>query len=509
MPPQTGYYRPQTLRQAKRAYQKSRSSARLSDIERRRLQREAELQERASRIRLQEERSKENKRKKLKKLERERDVRKRMGILEPENEYIGPSQLRLGTFIKAGAKIDDMEEKENLKPLGENDEEKPSPQNTSRLLPVQTPPVIEPVADQQCQEKLLMRKSCLKPPLTPLSKPVANDLPKSSFGLNSVGKQEASRIYHPPRVPLMRIPSKKVMPPPLRPHQLPRSDHIKPCSALQDDWDLFLDSNTQIQREISDSAPQTCNASTKPNHLKPEMLSDSEEFFAGISTQDLEYSDTELSSQPNNEPDNYSEFGDDIAVEDLIGVANIVEYKKLEAKKLEKSQSKQHSVRFQRPMWPTRALLDHELQVIIWLLLDEYRWLLSEGEVKSLISGNRLPGEYAVISPMWVANMAKHIVELGRQNSVPASHAEFLRFMQERDGEEILRTKHRPHRKTLGKRNMIKPRTHNEHCSQICVEKPKTRSQAPRLETNRTIQHDTDEFNDFMISTQDLCELGV
>ncbi|KAL9043403.1 MAG: hypothetical protein Q9214_003411 [Letrouitia sp. 1 TL-2023] len=509
MPPQTDHYRPQTLRQAKRAYQKSRSSTRLSDVERRRLQREVELQERASRIRLQEERIRENRRKKLEKIEHEREVRKRMGIPEPEKGYIGPSQLRLGTFITTGTKIDDMEGKENLKPLGENDEEKPFSQNTSRFLSIQTPPEVEPIADQQFQEQFLTRKSYPKPPSKPSSRPLANNLPISSSGLNSLDKHKASRIHPPPTPPLTRIPSNKSMPPPLRPHQLSKPDHIKPHAALQDDWDFFLDSNTQIQREISASAPQPRSASTKSNHRKTEILSDGETFLAGISTQDLEYSDTEPSLHPKNEPDHCSDFGDDIAAEDLIDVANTVEYNKLGAKMIEKNRARQHSVRFQRPMWPTRALSNHELQVIIWVLLDEYRWLLSEGEVKNLISGNRLPGEYAVISPMWVANMAKHIVELGQQNRMPASHVDFLCIMQERDGKEVFQAKHRAYRKPVGKRNGIKIRTHDDHSSQIRVNKPKPRSQAPRPEISRTIQRETDEFNDFMISTQDLRELGV
>ncbi|KAI4157590.1 MAG: hypothetical protein LQ342_008175 [Letrouitia transgressa] len=508
MPSQTGSYRPQTLRQAKRAYQKSRSSTRLSDIERRRLQREAELQERASRIRLQEERTRENRRKKLEKLEREREVRKRMGIPEPEKAYIGPSQLRLGTFIKAGTKVDDMEGKENLKPLGENDEEKLSSQNPSRFLSVRTPPEIEPVADQQRQEHLLTPESYLKSPLTLSSRPQPKNLPISSSRLNSFGK-EVSQIHTPPSAQLTRILLNKSMPPPPRPHQLPKPDHVKPRATLQDDWDFLLDSNTQILREISASASQACNASTKSDRLETETLSDSETFLAGISTQDWEGSDTEPSSQPNNEPDHCSDFGDDIAAEDLIGVANTVEYKKLEPKMTEKSQSKQHTVRFQRPMWPTRPLSNHELQVIIWVLLDEYHWMLSKGDVKTLISGNRLPGEYAIISPMWVANIAKHIVELSRQNRMPTSHVDFLCFMQEMDGKEVLGTKHRAYRKPLGKRNVVKVKTHDEHGSQIFVNKPKPRSQVPRLETNRANQCDTGEFNDFLISTQDLRELGV
>ncbi|KAI4210295.1 MAG: hypothetical protein LQ351_006819 [Letrouitia transgressa] len=508
MPPQTGSARPQTLRQAKRAYQKSRSSARLSDIDRRRLQREAELQERASRIKLQEERARENKRKKLEKLEREREVRKRMGIPEPEKAYIGPSQLRLGAFIKAEKGIDYVEEKENMKPLQVYDEEKPSSQNLSQLLPVRMPPEIKPVADQQCQEHLPRLKSHLKPPSTLSSRLQLKNLPISSSCLNSLGKEDPL-IRTPPSAQLTKILLNKSMPPPPRPHQLPKPDHVKPRAAPQDDWDFFLDSNTQIQREISSSVPQACNASTKSNDQKTETFGGSETLLEGISTQDWEYSDTEPSPNPNIEADHCSEFGDDIAAEALIDAANNVEHKKLEANVVEKCQSKQHSVRFQRPMWPTRPLSNQELQVIIWVLSNEYHWLLSEGDVKTLISGNRLPGKYAIISPMWVANIAKHIIELSRQNRMPASHVDVLCFMQKRDGKDVLGTKHRAYRKPLGKRNVVNIETHDEHSLQFSMNKPKARSRVPRLETSRTNQWDTDEFNDFMISTQDLRELGV
>lgn len=94
--------RPQTLRQARRAYQKAGATTRLSERQMKQLGRSAELQERADRIKERENRRKANLKKKNERIEREREARCRMGIPSPVKEDVGASQMRLGAFLAVG-----------------------------------------------------------------------------------------------------------------------------------------------------------------------------------------------------------------------------------------------------------------------------------------------------------------------------------------------------------------------------------------------------------------------
>ncbi len=104
MPPT---HRPQTLKQAKKAYRKSGATVRLSESELAIIERRSVLQERADRIKEREARRKANIKRKEERNERERETRARMGIAEPAKEgiaHVGPSQLSLGGFLRAGEK---------------------------------------------------------------------------------------------------------------------------------------------------------------------------------------------------------------------------------------------------------------------------------------------------------------------------------------------------------------------------------------------------------------------
>ena len=105
MPP-TISTRPQTSRQARRAYLKSRGTIRLSERELRQLERSAELQARADRIKERENKRKANLKKRNERIEKEREARQRMGIASPVKETVGASQLRLDAFrsIEVGLK---------------------------------------------------------------------------------------------------------------------------------------------------------------------------------------------------------------------------------------------------------------------------------------------------------------------------------------------------------------------------------------------------------------------
>ena len=101
MPP-TISTRPQTSRQARRAYLKSRGTLRLSERELRQLERSAELQARADRIKERENKRKANLKKRNERIEKEREARQRMGIASPVKETVGASQLRLDAFKGIG-----------------------------------------------------------------------------------------------------------------------------------------------------------------------------------------------------------------------------------------------------------------------------------------------------------------------------------------------------------------------------------------------------------------------
>ena len=87
--------RPQTLKQAKKAYRKAGPGPRFSDVELRRLARAAELQERADRIKDREKKKKANRKKREEKMEKEREARRKAGLPEIREAHVGPSQLKL------------------------------------------------------------------------------------------------------------------------------------------------------------------------------------------------------------------------------------------------------------------------------------------------------------------------------------------------------------------------------------------------------------------------------
>lgn len=112
MPPN---HRPQTLKQAKKAYRKSGATVRLSESELAIIERRSVLQERADRMKEREARRKANIKRKEERNQKERETRARMGIKEPVKEgiaHVGPSQLSLGGFLGPGEKRKRHEEEE-------------------------------------------------------------------------------------------------------------------------------------------------------------------------------------------------------------------------------------------------------------------------------------------------------------------------------------------------------------------------------------------------------------
>ncbi|KAL8956602.1 MAG: hypothetical protein Q9183_006268, partial [Haloplaca sp. 2 TL-2023] len=278
-----------TIRQAKRAYQKAGATPRISAAEQRRIDRAAELQERAARIKAHNLRAKENKRKKAEKQERDREARRQMSVSEHTKNALITSQLSLGAFVIPGKKPSsglDSETKLKSKNLEDH------------------------AWDDFCAEfdDSILEADCMEPPFATLLQSVAPVLEGCSGPPAPCQSPEppAQHAQHPP------IPTATLMPPPPRPPALPaKSPGFKPptkpiaqpepkapqmptCSGTEIDWACFLDSNTQVAREISDESekePQThLREKNTAEPFPTPFVAVPTDFLNGICTQDLQYS---------------------------------------------------------------------------------------------------------------------------------------------------------------------------------------------------------------------------
>ncbi|KAL8808151.1 MAG: hypothetical protein Q9182_000215 [Xanthomendoza sp. 2 TL-2023] len=306
MPQSTVSYRPQTLRQAKRAYQKAGGAPRISAAQQRRIERAAELQQRAERIRLHNLRAKENKRRKAEKLEKEREARKRMGIDEPVQNDVGPSQLRLGAFVAVGKKPKEEEPCPPASPCKDEDIAVECP-NTEPAVREAVPSIKPEHVPLQSGTPALC-----SPPKTSIVSPIRN------LARTAVKKEVTPRprlMPPPPRPPLKKVSlnptaQSRVQPP-----------KIVPLCSVETDWDLFLDSNTQVEREISGPQAKSLPVSSKPipSNLINASSMYSTSILTDISTQDLQYCSSPP-LPPNNERNNDDDFLCGIEDEDLVGL---------------------------------------------------------------------------------------------------------------------------------------------------------------------------------------------
>ena len=128
MPAASNFYRPQTSRQAKRAYQKSNKTARLSASELAAIERRAVLKERADRIKEREARRKANIKKREEKIAKEKELAAREGrpFDDAKGRLVGPSQQDLGQFlgvlkkVNSGNECKDLEDEYMGKLIGDN-----------------------------------------------------------------------------------------------------------------------------------------------------------------------------------------------------------------------------------------------------------------------------------------------------------------------------------------------------------------------------------------------------
>ena len=242
--------RPQTLKQAKRAYRKSSANVRPSASEIAQAERRAALQERADRIRDREARRKANIKKKEEKIAKEKETAKRMGRPFAEDKKptwkIGPSQLDLGGFLDGAQQTPDMAQESH-------DQED-----------TKAPALAEDKAG-----------TCTSPSSQRLTKANAQD--HRGLPLNNLS----------PNLSAVRMP-----PPPPRP--VP-----KPASFEKEALDDWFPSNTQIERELSPfhkpvNIPPTAVLQPRVSSRTPDApickTETAPDLLACIMTQDLDLS---------------------------------------------------------------------------------------------------------------------------------------------------------------------------------------------------------------------------
>ena len=242
MPEIKPFHRPQTLKQAKKAYRKSDSKPKLSASEIAVIERRAVLQERADRIREREARRKANIKRKEERKETERYNMIRMGRSLPVETGIkvGPSQLDLARFLPAVVKDD---------------------RNVKETAELQTK-LLTQLAEQAEDIHTV-----------PMAIKITNGMsmaPPSPHALKHRSVNTCSRTAVP-------ISGKK-------------SDAIQ-----SEDYDDIFVSNTQIERELSPQVtPPSHHLVTLPTlspSKSPDLISeDPNDFLARICTQDLDFS---------------------------------------------------------------------------------------------------------------------------------------------------------------------------------------------------------------------------
>ena len=295
MPPATVHRPPQTLKQAKKAFQKAGKAPRISAVEQRRLERAAELRERAEAIEKREKNKKANAKKKAEKEERERKKRKRMGIPEPVNEgYISPRQVRMGVYLgkrkregvegeagdevregvakktKEGVEIAPKSPAARYSPSGRNPLRDRSTNVTLRSQSYKTYTAKQQMTVPE-EDWAALVESC-------------SEMEHKDELLQSTPKEllMKSKSPHPKfnRV-ITRSQSQRVIA--LEPQGI----------TLDEEWESMLESNSQIERDISTDidtpllAPiVTTPISGSPSTLAP-CVDDTADLLARISTQDM------------------------------------------------------------------------------------------------------------------------------------------------------------------------------------------------------------------------------
>lgn len=473
MPPQTVSFRPQTSRQARRAYQKAGGAPRLSEVELRRLERSAELQDRAARIKAHNDRARENKRKKAEKLE----ARKRMGLAEPAKIKIGPSQLSLGAFVGAGIvrKREEMLSSDSVR-IKDKETTEPARSATERpgSLPTQSP----------------------------TGTPVASRSDLGSRAEKDAYPTAASLMPPPPRPPLCEASENS------KAHPVFQSDRWDLSGSIGTDWDTLFDSNTQVEREISaqkPSAPGVHLRFTASTPINPHPNIDSD-LLSSISTQDLQYSSSppptrEVARHGDTDPTYDS---NEVTMEEC--TCNIdVESPTLHESKIPTAPPNKQM--------PASSPPYDRLDIIRSALWERYCIHLPHTDIQLLLTGQHLNEPSllcAMIPPQLVKTMALKIEDIQRTGERPWTPTEIMQWATTRlenereERENIAAGLELEHEATAHKEDARADPAKGRHLHETPLTK-KTVSTREEGQESKSF----DEFDVFDVSSQDLRDLDV
>ena len=329
--PTTLSHRPQTLKQAKKAYRKSGATVRLTESELAVIERRVVLQERADRIKEREARRKANLKRRDEKIQREREARQRMGIQSPVKGgiHVGPSQLHLGDFMAMAVKRktedtpprDTQVERESILDMESNGCQKLTSAPLSLREPLQaistnTKAKLEPLAKtagskvpaeeyKGSQNRRSMQpappRSLHTRPTTPISQQTPFAKPEDpTITIEEEKMLDEFRVVSMGPPPLPNSTRAKAtyitaqQKPPVFAPQGKRPDTVHDC------WDDFFVSNTQIVRELSPPITKfipttlpTIQPPSNPPTTLPKLSNndDASALLSFLSTQDLDISD--------------------------------------------------------------------------------------------------------------------------------------------------------------------------------------------------------------------------
>ena len=286
--------KPQPLRQAKKAYQKA-SGPRISDAERRRLQRAEQLQERADRIKEKDKQKRINRKKKEEKEQKERDTRRRMGLETEREDKLSPRQVRIGVFFGRGEGREDgggmvctKRRKIEVDSTGEEDGKRQ----------LRREPLKEIQPNLVCQEDEAANGSHSRPEPKGAPAPLLSDEEWASFFASSTQiareiSEPKTTNSHPRHFSQSPQPSPALPPPATH----PSNPDVAECLALLSSQDLEDYEGTPATSKITiitaDHPQPQKPPIAKASSLKPPtnlIFSD----FPFISTQDLAFTDEDL-----------------------------------------------------------------------------------------------------------------------------------------------------------------------------------------------------------------------
>ena len=297
---------PQTLAQAKRVF--TSHGPRISTQQSRRDARGVELYNRAEGIKEAEKRRKQNAVKKAAKEDRERESRRRMGIVSPRTKKVSASQGLLVGFVRTvgGVQITrgcgKVPENDVIKEQDEEEEYMDDALDDTTLLEAtEVEPAMPAIAAVGHRQHDTSPQYVIQDPPKELLKKASTSFTFSTDfvlakDMTWTQDLEAARSFD----------SELIASPSLTPDEQPEG----PVESIVDTWDDFILSNTQIEHEITSSSPhkipktmsKMCEAA--PQHtkgplvyspIKTNPLSEADDsFLSMLSTQDLDFSSPEF-----------------------------------------------------------------------------------------------------------------------------------------------------------------------------------------------------------------------